>query len=84
VCLLLLIASPFTAPFATYDMANGALHTGLDEGGESLASKIAGDTAVPVFFASAGATIDRLVEVLSDSASALAVGTGPSLFPLRL
>jgi hypothetical protein len=50
VCLLALIATPFTAPFATCDLSTPGLQTSLDEDGwSSLSDKTAADVAMPAF-----------------------------------
>ena len=84
VCLLVLAACPFTAPFSTFDAGNAVLHTGIDEGGDSLASKLAGDTAIPVFAGVGTAGPQVAAAVAMDPVFALVTGAGPSLFPLRL
>jgi hypothetical protein len=84
VCLLLLAASPFTAPFATCDFANGVLHLALDEGADSVKAKLDDDTAIPVFADLIPSVFDCPAGQVSDSASRLTPGAGPGPFPLRL
>lgn len=85
VCLLLLIALPFTAPFSTCDLGDVLLHTGLDEGStESLSDKIAGDTALPVFrMAPVHALFNRLA-LSATPARAISETPKASPVPLRV
>jgi hypothetical protein len=83
ICLLLLIASPFTAPFATCDVSDGVLHTGIDETGDSLV-KIAGETSLAVLATGPVLGVPMRTEsVAADVRRALA-SPGGAQFPLRL
>lgn len=84
-CLLLLIALPFTAPFSTCDLNDVVLHTGLDEGStESLSEKIASDTALPVFRMPPVPVLFDSLALPVTSAHAISETSQPSPVPLRV
>jgi hypothetical protein len=85
VCLLLLIALPFTAPFSTCDLNDALLQTGLDEGSaESLSNKIASDTALPIFGAQPLIVLFGRVDLRITRAHAISEIPQASPRPLRL
>ena len=85
VCLLLLIALPFTAPFSTCDLNDVLLHAGVDEGStESLSDKIASDTALPAFGAPTVLALFGSADLRIAPAHAITETSQASPLPLRL
>ena len=86
VWLLVLIASPFTAPFATCDLNSTTVNLALtnDGGHDSISAKILLDAELPVFTTARGTQPNLLATLLYDSASFLAVLPHAAPVPLRL
>jgi hypothetical protein len=84
VCLLLLIASPFTAPFATCELNDVVIDITLDDNGGSLAAKILIDSALPLFSAGLTPLTRSVAGFPLDSLLALAPLPQSSPLPLRL
>ena len=86
VCLLLLIASPFTAPFATCDLNSTTVNLALtdDRGHDSISAKILLDAALPVFVSAPGTHPNLLAALPYDSASSLPLRPHAAPVPLRL
>jgi len=84
VCLLLLIASPFTAPFATCELNDVVIDIALDDNGGPAAAKILIDTALPVFSAGLAPLVSSIAAFPADSLLALAPLPQSSPLPLRL
>jgi hypothetical protein len=82
VCLLVLIACPFTAPFATCALYDAIVPIALDDDGGDSVAKILADTALPVFAAAPAPAADVLADITHDADGSL-FSTPPS-FPLPL
>lgn len=81
-CLLMLVVLPFTAPFATCDLAAPALCT--DMGGDGEAGKVSADAALAVFSIVAVAPLMASTGCVDASTVARFSTHSASFFPLRV
>jgi hypothetical protein len=82
VCLLVLVACPFTAPFATCALNDAIVPIAFDDDGGDSVAKILADTALPVF-ATAPALAAGVPANITHDADGSLCSTPPS-FPLPL
>jgi hypothetical protein len=85
--LTVLIASPFTAPFATCDLNTVTFDVAVDavgDGGDAATAKMLSDTARPVFGSMPRPLTDGLAALLQDRAPARSLLHSISPLPLRL